>query len=69
MDATILTDWDHKGGERVTTDDTAVIHDVLRCYLTVKWMKEVRLRLLFELCSTVFLTILLLILVTYTYSR
>ena len=47
MGVTILTDWDHKGGERVTTDDTAVIHDVLRCYLTVKWMKEVRLRLLF----------------------
>ena len=69
MDATILTDWDHKGGERVTTDDTAVIHDVLRCYLTVKWMKEVRLRLLLKLCSTVFLTILLFILVTYTYSR
>ena len=54
MGVTILTDWDHKGGERVTTDDTAVIHDVLRCYLTVKWMKEVRLRLLFKLCSTVF---------------
>ena len=54
MDATILTDGDHEGGERVTTDDAAVIHDVLRCYLTVKWMKEVRLRLLFELCSTVF---------------
>ena len=69
MDVTILTDGDHKGGERVTTDDTAVIHDVLRCYLTVKWMKEVRLRLLFKLCSTVFLTILLLSIVTYTYSR
>ena len=49
MDVTILTDGDHKGGERVTTDDTAVIHDVLRCYLTVKWMKEVRLRLLYKL--------------------
>ena len=36
MDATILTDGDHEGGERVTTDDAAVIHDVLRCYLTVE---------------------------------
>ena len=69
MGVTILTDWDHKGGERVTTDDTAVIHDVLRCYLTVKWMKEVRLRLLFKSFSTEFMTILLLSIVTYTYSR
>ena len=49
MDVTILTDGDHEGGERVTTDDTAVIHDVLRCYLTVKRTKEVRLRLLYKL--------------------
>ena len=26
----VLTDWDHKGGEGVTADNTAVIHDVLR---------------------------------------
>ena len=45
MDVTILTDGDYEGGERVTTDDTAVIHDVLRCYLTVECMKKVRLRL------------------------
>ena len=49
---TILTDGDHEGGERVTTDDTAVIHDVLRRYLTVKSMKEVRLRLLVKICVT-----------------
>ena len=45
MGLTVLTDGDYEGGERVTTDDTAVIHDVLRCYLTVKRMKEVSLRL------------------------
>ena len=49
---TILTDGDHEGGECVTTDDTAVIHDVLRRYLTVKSMKEVRLRLLVKICVT-----------------
>ena len=26
----VLTDWDDKGGEGVTADNTAVIHDVLR---------------------------------------
>ena len=39
MDVAILTDGDYEGGERVTTDDAAVIHDVLGCYLAVKWMK------------------------------
>ena len=69
MDATILTDGDHEGGERVTTDDTAVIHDVLRCYLTVEWMKEVRLQLYMKICALDYLTTLFLSIVTYTYSR
>ena len=69
MDATILTDGDHEGGERVTTDDTAVIHDVLRCYLTVEWMKEVRLQLYLKICAIYYLTTLILSIVTYTYSR
>ena len=29
-DAIVLTDWDDKGGEGVTADNTAIIHDVLR---------------------------------------
>ena len=69
MDATILTDGDHEGGERVTTDDAAVIHDVLRCYLTVEWMKEVRLQLYMKICALDYLTTLILSIVTYTYSR
>lgn len=69
MNVTILTNGDHEGGERVTTDDTAVIHDVLGCYLAVKWMKEVRFRLSIEICSTYYLTTLFLSIVTYTYSR
>ena len=31
----ILTDWNDEGSECVTTDDTAIIHDVLRSHFPV----------------------------------
>jgi hypothetical protein len=31
-----LTDWDDEGGEGVATDDTPIVHDVLRCDLPIR---------------------------------
>jgi hypothetical protein len=31
-----LTDWDDEGGEGVATDDTSIVHDVLRGDLPIR---------------------------------
>lgn len=39
-----LTDWDDEGGECVTADDTAIVHDVLRGHLPTVVATDERVR-------------------------